>query len=67
MASNKSHVLLVRVPREGAPFESITNVSNIIEITAKDDSTCWMKYWDGKEIRSCIVKGTLCGIYRQFN
>ena len=55
----KSHILIKRIPKEGPTYEMILNKANVIEVTPKGDMECWMKYWDGKEIRTCIVEGSV--------
>ena len=52
-----SLIQLTKIPREGIPYVVAINMANIIEIAPKDDSSSWLKYWDGKEVRSaCIVE-----------
>lgn len=43
-------------------------VNNIIEVNPKEDSSdCWLKYWDGKEVRTCVVVQSIEEIqYRMF-
>lgn len=53
-------ILVTRVPREGNnySFKMAVNPRNVVEITPKGENESWMKFWDGAELRTCIIKET---------
>lgn len=52
-----SLILVTRIPREGAPYKMVLNTNNLIEVTPTTNGS-WMKYWDGKEVRSAMITET---------
>lgn len=62
-----SHTVLQRVPKEGLPFDFVVNTNNVIEVSPKGTNECWMKFWDGSEVRSCIIEGTVADNYTRLS
>ena len=52
-------IVVDKVPKEGIPYKTAINFNNVVEVTPKDNHECWLKYWDGKEIRNTRIANTL--------
>lgn len=54
-------VVLERMLNDGGVYPLALNVLNVIEATPKmdEEGKSWVKYWDGREVRSAVVNHTV--------
>ena len=53
-------IILNRVNTQSQIVQIGLQAANITEVTPKDENrTCWVKYWNGSEIRSMVVENNL--------
>lgn len=57
--SHAPHIQVTRIAQDGSEVSMILLRTNILEVSKKDDNFCWVKYWDGSQVRSIVAKGSL--------
>ncbi len=52
-----ANAILVTKIKAGEPDQALgINVTNFIDTTYKCKGESWLKYWDGKSVRSAVIK-----------
>lgn len=62
-------IVLKRIRHDGEEVEIGVPVTNVSEVTQHKDAEnrVWVKYWNGQEIRSMVVAGTVREVAAQVN
>lgn len=62
-------IVLNRITTEGTSVKIGIPTNNISEVSEHKDeeNRLWVRYWNGQEIRSMVVEGTVEEIANQFN
>lgn len=62
-------IVLKRITQDGGEVEIGVPVTNVSEVSPHKDAEnrIWVKYWNGQEIRSMIVAGTVREVAAQIN
>jgi len=62
-------IIVTRITSAKEETQMAMKASNILEISEypEDTSLSWVKYWNGKEMRPCVVLGTVAEIAGEVN
>ena len=57
-------IVLKRIASSGKSIDLGIPLHNVVEASPhkEDETKSWVKYWDGKEVRSAVVVGTVIDI-----
>lgn len=60
-------IVLKRITSSGKSVDLGIPLHNVVEASPhkEDETKSWVKYWDGKEVRSAVVVGTVLTIAGQ--